>query len=134
MREITSHKVNVCNEALQIRTFDEPNETGACHHYRICVPMLNPAERYPEENSKRARTYCDLNFQNGPVANENDVNGITHEALLAVVIDRLQGFQAGPYACRENALALTKLEEAAHWLHHRTRARTARGVEGTHQK
>jgi len=54
--------------------------------------------------------------------------------LIAVVIDRLQGFQGGKFACRENALALTKLEEAVHWLHHRTAQRLARGVEGTHEK
>lgn len=56
------------------------------------------------------------------------------EALLAVIIDRLQCFQAGPYACRENAIALTKLEEAMMWLQKRTRDRLARGVEGTHEK
>lgn len=60
-------------------------------------------------------------------------NGITHEVLLAVLIDRLQGFQGGPYACRENAIALTKLEEALLWLNKRTLQRVARGVEGTHQ-
>ena len=53
------------------------------------------------------------------------------ETLLAVLIDRLQAFQTGPYACRENALALTHLQDAQHWLQHRTRARMARGVEGT---
>ena len=51
-----------------------------------------------------------------------------------MLIDRLRGFQAGPFGCRENALALTKLEEAMHWLHHRTRGRMARGVEGTHER
>jgi hypothetical protein len=46
-------------------------------------------------------------------------------------IDRLQSFQSGDFACRENALALTKLEEALHWLDHRTKDRQRRGVEGT---
>jgi len=46
----------------------------------------------------------------------------------------LRSFQAGPYACRENALALTKIEEAMHWLNHRTAERQARGVEGTSEK
>jgi hypothetical protein len=52
--------------------------------------------------------------------------------LLAIVVDRMRDFQRGAYACRENAIALTKLEEAQHWLHARTRGRVARGVEGTH--
>lgn len=57
-----------------------------------------------------------------------------NEALLAVVEDRLLGFQSGENACRENALALTKLQEAMMWLHKGTRDRVARGVEGTNQK
>ena len=73
-----------------------------------------------------------MRFQNGPIG-EFGVNGISNEALLAIVEDRLKGFQSGDYACRENALALTKLQEAMMWLHSRTRARVARGVEGTHQ-
>ena len=117
MREITTHKVNGCNDQLAIQVLDEPGQGGACHVYDIHTPDCNVA--------------CVINFQNGAIA-EAGTNGVTHEALLAVIIDRLQGFQRGPYACRENALALTKLEEALHWLHHRTRQRVARGVEGTH--
>lgn len=131
-REITTHKINECNEALTITVLDEPGVGGACHKYRICVPMLNPAEQHVEENCKRARTYCDLNFQNGPIA-EVGTNGITHEALLAVLIDRLEGFQSGPYACQENAVALASLEVAQEALLSRTKGRLARGVEGTHQ-
>jgi hypothetical protein len=41
---------------------------------------------------------------------------------------------AGPYACRENAIALTHIEEALMWLQRRTVARIKRGVEGTNQK
>lgn len=73
---------------------------------------------------------CEIEFQHGPIQ-EVGKNGVTNEALIAVVIDRLEGFQSGAFACRENALALTKLQEALHWLEHRTRAREARGVEGT---
>jgi hypothetical protein len=58
------------------------------------------------------------------------LEGVTQEALLAIVMDRLQSFQRGPFACRENALALTKIEEAQHWLFSRTLARMQRGVEG----
>ena len=74
-----------------------------------------------------------VEFQNGPIK-EVGVNGVTNEALLAIVIDRLQGFQKGQFQCRENAIALTHLEDAMHWLQHRTNERLKRGVEGTHQK
>lgn len=72
-----------------------------------------------------------FNFQDGPIK-ESGINGIVDENLIAIVIDRLQGFQSGKYACRENAIALTKLQEALMWLKERTRKRQERGVEGTH--
>ena len=57
-----------------------------------------------------------------------------NEDLIAIVIDRMRGFQSGDYACRDNAIALTKLEEALMWLRNRTNGREARGVEGTNIK
>jgi len=52
------------------------------------------------------------------------------EDLLNIVVDRLESFQSGDFACRENALALTKVQEALHWLNHRTADRIDRDVEG----
>ena len=129
MREIHDHKVNPANDQLQILVTDEPGAGGANHRYEVSGfdARTNPSHQVPEGRTKKV-----VLFQNGPIA-EVGVNGLTHEALIAIVIDRLRSFQAGPYACRENALALTKLEEAQHWLHHRTRARMIRGVEGTHK-
>ncbi len=71
-----------------------------------------------------------VDFQKGPVK-ESGVNGVMNEDLIAIVIDRLQGFQSGDYKCRENAIALTKLEEAILWLRKRTMDRERRNVEGT---
>lgn len=126
MRELTSHKVNGLNEVLKIEVLDEPGAGNACHVYGITSDEPRNADTSPAVT-------LPVRFQNGPIA-EAGVNGISNEALLAIVEDRLQGFQSGPYACRENALALTKIQEAMHWLHHRTRERVARGVEGTSQK
>ena len=123
MREITDHRVNPANDALIIDVLDEPGAGGANHEYVITIPA----------NGKFPGGTVPISFQNGPIA-EAGVNGVTQEALLAICIDRLRSFQKGPYACRENALALTKMEEAQMWLLQRTRARMARGVEGTHAK
>ena len=71
-----------------------------------------------------------IHFQEGPVK-ENGVNGVYNEDLLVMVIRRLQGFQESEYKCRENAMAITKLEEALLWLRKRTMGRENRGVEGT---
>lgn len=120
-REVTSHKVNGLNDALLVNVLDEPGQGNACHEYQIRKWVRH------EDDVE----LCNIQFQNGPIG-EVGVNGISNEALLAIVEDRLKGFQSGQYACRENAIALTKLQEAMHWLHHRTRERAARGVEGTH--
>ena len=72
----------------------------------------------------------EVKFQKGPIK-ENAVNGVMNEDLIAIVIDRMEGFQSGKYACRENAIALTKLEESLLWLRKRTMDRERRGVEGT---
>lgn len=122
-RELTSHKVNGLNEALIIRVLDEPGCGNACHEYRIS---------YDPDNNGYIRTHA-VSFQNGPIQ-EVGVNGVSNEALLAIVEDRLAGFQSGPFACRENAVALTKVQEAMMWLQKRTRDRIARGVEGTNKE
>ena len=44
----------------------------------------------------------------------------------------VRGFQSGPYASADNAEALACMEQAQAALQRRTRARMARGVEGTH--
>lgn len=125
-RELTSHKVNGLNEALRIEVLDEPGSGNACHVYGITDSTFQGGEEPP-------KVMCPIRFQDGPIQ-EAGVNGISNEALLAIVEDRLIGFQSGKFACRENAVALTKLQEAMMWLQKRTRDRMARGVEGTSQK
>ena len=121
-RELTSHKVNGLNEVLKIQVLDEPGQGNACHQYRVTPTVGNAIGVFVE-------------FQNGPLQETGGVpNGLSNEALLAIVEDRLLGFQSGQYACRENAVALTKLQECLMWLQKRTRDRVARGVEGTNQK
>lgn len=135
MREVSSHKVNGLNEALQIKVLDEPGHGNACHRYQVCPEELNtfPAESDPKRASRLTRAVCAVNFQDGPIQ-EVGVNGISNEALLAIVEDRLLGFQSGDFACRENAIALTHLQTAMMFLQKRTRDRLARGVEGTNQQ
>lgn len=72
-----------------------------------------------------------IRFQDGPIK-ESGVNGVMDENLIAVVIDRLEGFQSSKYACQENQDALNHLETALGYLQARTAKREARGVEGTH--
>lgn len=72
-------------------------------------------------------------FQDGPLKDPNHKPGIHHEDLIAIVIDRLEQFQEGPYACRENQHALQHLRLAMEFLGFRTKERQKRGVEGTNK-
>jgi hypothetical protein len=116
MREIATHKINPVNDKLVVEALDGPGPGGASHLYRITLPSAY---------------FADLIFQNGPIA-EAGINGITHEALLAILIDRLEGFQGGPFKSQTNGDALYHLREALKFLHSRTKERMSRGVEGTH--
>lgn len=60
-------------------------------------------------------------------------DGTTNEEVLRVLINRMQYLQ-NKFACRENALAITKLEEALMWLEKRTADRKIRNVEGKYVK
>lgn len=132
MRELNEHRVNPANDTLTISVVDEPGAGGANHRYDITGydSKSNPSAIAPDGyESSHSRTI--ILFQNGPIS-EAGVNGVTHEALLAILADRLRSFQKGPFSCKANACALTHIEEAQHWLQQRTIERMRRGVEGTH--
>lgn len=116
MPEIEDHILPGDQNARQftVHTDDEPGSGGAHHRY-----MLTHGD-----------SATVLRFQNGAV---NDVgpNGVTDAQLLAILIHRLQCFQKGPFASRENAITLTHLEDAMNWQNRRTIGRLRKGIEGT---
>lgn len=126
MREINTHVVNPANDKLRIEVTDAPGAGGANHRYVITGmdSSHNPSRHGGDDTSRQI-----VMFQNGPI-NEAGVNGTTQEALLAIVIDRLECFQAGPFASDYNAKALEHVKAAQESLLQRTRDRMARGVEG----
>lgn len=69
--------------------------------------------------------------QRGPIK-EVGVNGCQIDDLITFALGTLQTFQK-KWPCRENALAITKLEESLHWLDARRRDRETRRVEGRDQ-
>lgn len=76
-----------------------------------------------------------IEWQNGPLAvdgERKEPNGAFVETVIAAALHRIHYYQSTQFNCRENALAITKLEEALHWLEARTKRRTSQGVEGTH--
>jgi len=138
MRELTGHIVegDLPQNQLTIEVTDEPGSGGASHNYVIhgfksrAYTELAEEVFGPSKSDKyEIQAQVFIPFQNGPIK-EVGLNGITQEALLAIVIDRLRSFQAGPYRCLENKAALRLCEGALDMLKWRTENRLARGVEG----
>jgi hypothetical protein len=122
VRAVHGHEGSTLNNGTKIDC-DERDANGGSHVYRIRVGATKDGHFTDEQ---------EVRFQCGPLQ-EAGLNGISDEVLLAIVIDRLEGFQSAQYRSRYNALAITKLEEAMHWLNARTGDRQKRGVEGTHK-
>ena len=112
------------NELTEVVCLDEPGAGGMCHNYVV---------REKNETELAGQTMAGIHFQKGPVK-ENGVNGCQNEDLILVVLDRLRSAQSGDFSCRENALAITKLEEGLLWLNYRTNERVFRDVEGKNIK
>lgn len=101
-------------------------------HTTVFSGGTDGVHEYVVAESGRDSILCQVKFQDGPIKKVG-VNGVHNEDLLLMVLNRLRHFQKGDFACRENAIAITKIEEAVMWLRNRTLGRQARGVEGTYE-
>ena len=128
MRNLTKHVVegDSVNHQLSVTALDGPGAGGASHEYDIVWPVADHLKGAIKDSVR-------ISFQNGPIK-ECGINGATQEALLAILIDRLECFQAFQFACEENGIALDHCKAALDALQLRTKARMSRGVEGTHAK
>lgn len=97
----------------------DPDAGNASHVYGI--QYGGPAE------------VCRIPFQHGPRGLESSSAGVFDDDLLAVIQDRLEGFQSGPYACEENAQALAGVKAAREALALRVARRIAKGVLGANE-
>lgn len=121
---IDHHDGHGLAESIQIDA-DAPGPGGASHHYWASIRIAGE-----DSITSSFHHVADIQYQVGPRDEEESTPGVIDSVLLAIVTDRMRSFQAGPYACRENALVLTKTEEALHWLKHRADERARRGVLG----
>jgi hypothetical protein len=114
---ITNKYTEVLHEEPEIMKYNAP------HNFVVKPVVLTVGKEYFEQK---------VHFQEGPIK-ECGVNGVCNEDLIAMVICRLEHFQKSEFNCRENALAITKLEESLMWLRKRTTGRENKGIEGTHK-
>ena len=76
-----------------------------------------------------------IDWQEGPLGRGLDrlePNGAFVETVIAAAKQRIEYYQDSKFNSRENAMAITKLDEALLWLNKRTTDREEREVEGTH--
>lgn len=125
--QITSHIAPGDNEGRHVAILanGERGPGNAYHNYTI---LWNRRTREDEPGIVTG-DQLNIRFQNGGIQ-EAGLNGVTNEALLAVVQNRLEGFQSGKFACETNATALHHIQAALDALHSRTLDRLQRGVEG----
>ena len=107
-----------------VRAVDEKGNGNANHVYQIDLQTA--------EDGCQIVSY--ISFQNGARRLENSIHGVLDTDLLEIVRDRLTGFQSGEFATRDNAIALTHIEEALMWLNRRVEDRIEREVLGTNNK
>ena len=103
------------------------NESGAMD-YAWFEKEIRPNFFVHVRNDKNSIAFT---IQNGPIK-EVGVNGCQVDTIIAAAKAILEGLNK-KFPCRENSSAITKLDEALHWLEHRTKDREARAVEGTAQ-
>lgn len=107
---------------------DEKGNGGANHLYVI------EAELSQNLSGEVPVFKQEIQFQNGARKEDNSINGVLDTDLLEIVRHRLQCFQAGPFNSRENAIALTHIEEALMWMNRRVEDRIERNVLGRNEK
>ena len=115
----TIQKREKLNEVL---VTDDKGNGGANHRYQI-VKVTNPDV-----------VYGNIIFQNGARNMQDLTHGVLDTDLLEIVRHRLQCFQKGNFATRDNAVALTHVEEALMWMNRRVEDRIERDVLGTNNK
>lgn len=108
---------------------DEVGPGGANHKYAIV-----PTDQEEERLIVSYEPLAEIQLQCGPRKDEDSIHGVIDTDLLEIVRDRLKSFQAGPYSSRENACALTHIEEALMWMNRRVEDRIERNVLGTNKK
>lgn len=108
----------------EVHRVGEPGPGGAYHHYII----------YHGLDAERDETKTEIKFQKGPRNVPDSVGGVIDTDLLEIVRDRLQSFQKGELATRENAIVLNRIEEALLWMNKRVEDRIERNVLGTMNK
>lgn len=104
------------------------NESGSMD-YKWFEKDIRPNNFVYVRNDKNSISFT---IQNGPIK-ENGINGCQVDTLIEAAKIIVEGLNTY-FPCRENSLAITKLDEALMWLGARNKDRENRNVEGYNKK
>jgi len=98
------------------------------------MEVITPGHRYILNGCEDPRNTQEIQFiEKASIYGSDQLktlnDGTTNEEVIQVLIDRLQHLNK-QHPCRENAISITKLEEALMWQEKRTANRKQRDVEG----
>ena len=122
--QVNGQKVIVMDD-LREQYPEKFNESGSMNYFWF-EKDIRPVNFIYVRNDKNSLSFT---LQNGPIK-EVGVNGCQIDDVIAVVKKIIEGFNA-KFPCRENAMVVTKLDEALLWLGARTQRRETQKLEGT---
>ena len=128
VKEINGKEICVMDE-LREKYPEKFNESGAMDYKWFeseIRPNFNIFLRHDVDS-------ISFNMLTKPASEGGDLNRCQWSDLVATGLEQLKYFNA-KFPCRENALTITKLEEALMWNNKRTQDRIKRNVEGKDEK
>ena len=127
LKEINGEKIVVMDE-LREKHPDKFNDSGSMD-YAWFEKEIRPNNFIYVRNDVNSLSFT---IQNGPIK-EVGKNGCQVADVIAVAKHIIEQLNKN-YPCRENAMTITKLDEALMWQDKRTKDRELRGVEGRNEK
>lgn len=109
------------NSPTSIAAVDEQDPKAGGAHHSYAIQFGGPKD------------VCRIQFQHGPRGVDGSVPGVYTDDLLAIVQNQLEEFEAGPFACMENDVALQKIRAAREVLAMRVARRLSQGVLGLNE-
>lgn len=107
---------------VNVAALDDPDPNAGMASHEYAIQFGGPKD------------VLHIQFQHGPRGEPSSKAGVFEDALLAILQDRLEGFQSGPFASEGNAKALLGIKAARDGLGERVADRMKRSVLGVNQK
>ena len=115
----------VVMDELRVQYPEKFNESGSMD-YKWFEKDIRPSNFVYVRHDVNSLSFT---LQNGPVK-ENGVNGCQVDTIIEAAKLIVEGLNK-QFPCRENAMVITKLDEALMWSEKRRADRESRQVEGT---